>query len=135
MPSQAAPPSDANDFATTIMQCYRQITDALASVSDEQSARAAAPILTQATDRLKPAFERLVAAARSGAFSARNTNVEENAKAFYNMKSEIERVYPSPAGQFLKPELRRLLDTLVESAIAGDRTRTEKWIQDHNLNQ
>jgi hypothetical protein len=133
--AESAAPTDANDPVTPVLRCYRQITDALASVNDEPSARAAAPILTQATDQLKPAMERLVSAAMSGSLSPDNTNIEENANAFYKMQSEIERVGRSPAGQYIKPELKRLLDTLVEGAIGRERDRLQKWIQEQKLDQ
>ena len=61
-------------------------------------------------------------------------NQDDGANAFYKMQSEIERVYQSPAGQYIKAELNRLLNTLIEGAGPGERERLQRWIQSRNLN-
>jgi hypothetical protein len=138
-PPPPPPPPSVTDVITPVIECYRKITSTLATVHDEQSARAAAPILAQTTDQLKPAMERLTAAVKAAMVSRTpipgGGNVDDNAKAFYDMQSQIERVYHSPAGQSIKPEIRRLLDTLVQSAFAAERDRLLRWIQDQKLNQ
>ena len=138
-PPPPPPPPSVADVFTPVIECYRQITSTLATVHDEQSAQAAAPILAQTTDKLKPAMERMTAAVKAAMVSRTplpgGGNAEDNANAFYNMRAEIERVYHSPAGQSIKPEIRRLLDTLVQSAFAAEHDRLLKWIQEQQLNQ
>jgi hypothetical protein len=135
------PPSAASsdNLVKPVLDCYREIINALASVRDEQTARAAAPIVGHAADRLKPAMERLATAVKAAMATGTplrgGDNTDDAAQTYAKMQDEIGRVYHSPAGQYIKPELNRVLNVLVETAFAGDRDRVLRWIEQQKLNQ
>jgi hypothetical protein len=132
-------PANGGNVFNQVLQCYARITETLASVRDEQSARAAAPQLTQLTDQLKPILDQLVReaviAAASGVRTGSDADTHAGIAAFQRLQSEIERVYPTPAGQVIHAELRRLLDTLVGCAVAGERNQLQRWISTRQLDR
>lgn len=125
-----------------VERAVTRLVQLLTSVRDDDSARAAAPQLSQAaadfaegTRQLKATVAALETAGRKAEVDQffENLDARGDNPAGDQLTREIERVAQGPQGPLLRPQINAILDALLASASITARSHLQRWIQEKNL--
>jgi hypothetical protein len=125
----------------------KRVAQLLKSVTDDASARAAAPKLGPAGGELGEAMKLLKVTVAALETTGRKAEVdkfyqdlamktaakEAGGEAEFELEAEIERVALGPHGPLLRPGINTMLDAMLDGATIRQRAKWEEWIQKKGL--
>jgi hypothetical protein len=147
----AAPPKDGTpaggglpilgDTYGKVLKASQRVTEILNGVTDDASARSAAPQLRQAAGELGAATKQLKQTVAAYDLAGQKAQLnqfyqnlgEQGDETGIQLRNAIERVGTAPYYPSIKAEVGAVLDAMIENNSIKGREAMQKWIQDKKL--
>jgi hypothetical protein len=124
-----------------VTQAMQRVTQICNGVTDDATARVAAPQVRQAAGELSASMKHMksiIAALDASGQKAQiaqfyQTRAEQGDQTNEQLRAAIERVAQTPYYGSIKPEVGAVLDAMMENASVKEREGIQRWVQAKNL--